>query len=62
MFALILMMYATAKDGVVLTAEKRISSKLLEASTKSEKMYKVHLFCLALVESYGANSNNGATD
>ena len=28
-------------DGVVLAAEKRISSKLLDPGTKSEKMYKI---------------------
>jgi len=36
-----------ASDGVVLAAEKRISSKLLEPGTKSEKMYKIdeHMGC-----------------
>lgn len=34
-------------DGVVLAAEKRVASKLLEPSAKSEKMYKVddHIAC-----------------
>ena len=36
-----------ATDGVVLAAEKRSSSKLLEPGTKSEKMYKIddHIAC-----------------
>eukprot|EP00249_Psilotum_nudum_P030402 c42999_g1_i1 orf=421-1173(-) len=36
-----------AKDGVVLAAEKRITSKLLAASTSTEKMYKIddHVAC-----------------
>jgi 20S proteasome subunit alpha 3 len=36
-----------AKDGVVLAAEKKISTKLLEISLSSEKMYKLddHLAC-----------------
>jgi len=36
-----------AKDGVVLAAEKKISSKLLEPSISSEKMYKIdeHIAC-----------------
>ncbi|KAJ7569778.1 hypothetical protein O6H91_01G093500 [Diphasiastrum complanatum] len=36
-----------AKDGVVLAAEKRVTSKLLAASKSTEKMYKIddHLAC-----------------
>jgi len=36
-----------AEDGVVLAAEKKISSKLLEPSISSEKMYKIdnHIAC-----------------
>ena len=36
-----------ATDGVVLAAEKRVSSKLLEPGLKSEKMYKIddHIAC-----------------
>jgi len=36
-----------AKDGVVLAAEKKVTSKLLEGKATSEKMYKVdqHIAC-----------------
>jgi len=31
-----------AKDGVVIAAEKKVTSKLLEKSSSSEKIYKVN--------------------
>jgi 20S proteasome subunit alpha 3 len=36
-----------ATDGVVLAAEKRLSSKLLDQGSKSEKMYQIddHIAC-----------------
>ncbi|PHU07234.1 Proteasome subunit alpha type-4 [Capsicum chinense] len=36
-----------SKDGVVLIGEKKVTSKLLQTSTSSEKMYKIddHMAC-----------------
>ena len=36
-----------SKDGVVLIGEKKVTSKLLQTSTSSEKMYKIddHVAC-----------------
>lgn len=37
----------TATDGIVLAAEKKLTSKLLEPAISSEKMYKIddHIVC-----------------
>eukprot|EP00823_Brevimastigomonas_motovehiculus_P008142 TRINITY_DN7413_c0_g1_i1.p1 TRINITY_DN7413_c0_g1~~TRINITY_DN7413_c0_g1_i1.p1 ORF type:complete len:264 (+),score=63.42 TRINITY_DN7413_c0_g1_i1:80-871(+) len=39
----------TAKDGIVMAAEKRVTSKLLDSRKTSEKMYKIddHVACSA---------------
>jgi 20S proteasome subunit alpha 3 len=31
-----------AKDGIVIAAEKKVTSKLLENTTSSEKIYKLN--------------------
>eukprot|EP00301_Raphidiophrys_heterophryoidea_P008969 c13266_g1_i1.p1 GENE.c13266_g1_i1~~c13266_g1_i1.p1 ORF type:complete len:265 (-),score=64.99 c13266_g1_i1:130-924(-) len=46
-----------AKDGVVLAAEKRITSKLLETSQTSEKMYKIDNHVAAAVAGITADAN-----
>lgn len=46
-----------AKDGVVLAAEKRITSKLLESSKSSEKMYKIDGHVAAAVAGITADAN-----
>ncbi len=39
----------SSKEGVVLAAEKKITSKLLETGLSSEKMYKVDGHCSCAV-------------
>lgn len=46
-----------AKDGVVLAAEKRITSKLLETSTTTEKMYKIDEHVAAAVAGITSDAN-----
>ncbi|CAO2834676.1 unnamed protein product [Amaranthus hypochondriacus] len=47
-----------AKDGVVLVGEKKVTSKLLQTSTSSEKMYKIddHVACVVAATAIGANN------
>jgi len=47
----------SAKEGVVLAAEKKITSKLLETGLSSEKMYKVDTHCSCAVAGITADAN-----
>jgi len=46
-----------AKDGVVLAAEKKVTSKLLEQSGSAEKMYKIDDHIAAVVAGITADAN-----
>lgn len=46
-----------AKDGVVLAAEKKITSKLLEVSKTTEKMYRIDDHIVAAVAGITADAN-----
>ncbi|CAO2822516.1 unnamed protein product [Amaranthus hypochondriacus] len=47
-----------ANDGVVLVGEKKVTSKLLQTSTSSDKMYKIddHVACAVTATAIGANN------
>ena len=46
-----------ASDGVVLAAEKRITSKLLESSKTAEKMYRIDDHVAAAVAGITSDAN-----
>ncbi|XVE67570.1 hypothetical protein DITRI_Ditri08aG0171100 [Diplodiscus trichospermus] len=48
-----------SKDGVVLVGEKKVTSKLLQTSTSTEKMYKIddHVACAVAGIMFDANTH-----
>jgi len=47
----------SSKEGIVLAAEKKITSKLLETGLSSEKMYKIDAHCACAVAGITADAN-----